>query len=161
MLVLLLMSGCPESQTQILSDPYLTAKTVISQANIALSLADGIFQQWALGQADIQKRAGAQKTFTIIKTSVANGLQLALKGVEIAQTAKQNPDLRVLMGQSEEAWRALTQFLAGILDPKDNSIVVAFTPPNDAAPPAGGVSVKEAALRPHVSPLDSLPISLL
>lgn len=145
----------------MLSDPYLAAKTVINQANIALSLADGIFQQWALGQADIQKRAEAQKTFTIIKTSVANGLQLALKGVDIAQTAKQNPDLRVLMDQSEEAWKALTQFLIGILDPKDNSIIVTFSPPNDAAPPTGGVSVKEAALKPYISPLDTLPISLI
>ena len=41
------LSGCPNPETGKI-DPYLTAKTIINQAQTALSLADGIFNQWLI-----------------------------------------------------------------------------------------------------------------
>jgi len=111
-----LMLGCPNPQTGAI-DPYLTARTVIMQAQVGMAVADGIFGQWALMQTDKDKAAKAQETYTKIKGAVANGLQLALDGVDIAEQAKKDPDVTKLLAQANEAWGSLHKFLGDLLGP--------------------------------------------
>jgi hypothetical protein len=116
LMVALLAWGCPDPQTGKI-DPYLTARTIILQANTALSVADGIFQQWLLGQSDQEKVAKAQKTYTLAKSGVTNGLQMALNGVNIAEQAKKDPDIKKLMSEANEAWTSLRKFLEDLFAP--------------------------------------------
>jgi len=112
----LLLVGCPNPITGKV-DPYLTARTVIMQAQMGLSVADGIFGQWALMQSDKEKAAKAQETYLKIKTAIGNGLQLALDGVDIAEQAKKDPDVTKLLAQANGAWGDLTKFLGDLLGP--------------------------------------------
>lgn len=106
----IIVTACPNPETGKI-DPYLTARTIILQANTALSVADGIFQQWLLGQSDQEKVVKAQKTYTLAKSGVTNGLQMALNGVNIAEQAKKDPDIKELMKEANEAWGSLRKFL--------------------------------------------------
>lgn len=106
--------GCPDPVTGQV-DPYLTARTIILQANTALALADGIFGQWVLGQSDVEKAKKAQAIYTKSKTGVANGLQLALNGVAIAQQAKTDPDITKLMAEANKAWINLRKFIEDLM----------------------------------------------
>lgn len=154
--------GCPDPQTGKI-DPYLTARTIILQANTALSLSDGIFGQWLLGQTDAEKAKKAETTYRKIKTSVANGLQLALNGVAIAQQVKEDPDIKKLMAEANGAWDNLRKFLEDLLaKPEDAALVTVAAAP--ASQPAttktsGGVSSTTHALTSK-SPLDALPKKL-
>lgn len=105
--------ACPDPQTGKI-DPYLTARTIILQANTALAVADGIFQQWLLGQADAEQVKKAQNTYVLAKSGVTNGLQAALNGVNIAELAKKDPDIEKLMAEANEAWGSLRSFLTDL-----------------------------------------------
>jgi hypothetical protein len=165
-LLALVAWGCPDPQTGKV-DPYLTARTIILQANTALALSDGIFNQWLLGQTDAEKAKKAQTTYQKVKTSVSNGLQLALNGVAIAEQAKKDPDVKKLMAEANGAWDNLRKFLEDLLaKPEDAALVtVASAAEPPASQPAttktsGGVASKTSALTAKKSPLDSLPKKL-
>lgn len=161
----LLCWGCPDPQTGKI-DPYLTARTIILQANTALGLADGIFGQWMLGQTNAEKAKKAQATYTKVKTSVSNGLQLALNGVAIAEQAKEDPDIKKLMVEANGAWDNLRKFLEDLLaKPEDAALVAVGPTAAPASQPAttktsGGIASKTHALTSKKSPLDALPKKL-
>jgi hypothetical protein len=110
----LLLWGCPNPETGKV-DPYLTARTIILQVQTATALADGIFQQWLLGQPEGEEKDKAKATYYKIKTAVLNGLQLALDGVDIAEQAKKDPDLTKLLEKADAAWQDLQKFLTDLL----------------------------------------------
>lgn len=110
MVLATMVVACPDPTTGKI-DPYLTARSIILQANTAVALADGIFQQWLLGQTNTEKLEKAQHTYVLAKSGVVNGLQMALNGVNIAQQAKTDPDIVKLMAEANEAWGSLRSFL--------------------------------------------------
>jgi len=157
------LAACPDPQTGKVS-PYLTARTIINQANTALALADGIFTQWMLGQADAEKAKKAQTTYVRVKTAVANGLQVAYAGVGIAEQAKRDPDVAKLLAQADEAWKALSKLLGGLLgagDPGVTVVLAAGSPPASQPAAKGTVGSKTSALTTKSSPLNALPASLI
>jgi hypothetical protein len=160
--------GCPDPQTGKI-DPYLTARTVILQANTALALADGIFNQWLLGQTDAEKAKRTQQIYEKTRTAVSNGLQLALNGVDIAQQAKEDPDVAKLMAEADKAWKSLSKFLTDLLAKGDPGVTVALaegdkeggTPASQPATTSGGVGVKRSAVKVKQSAAMALPKSLI
>ena len=152
--------GCPDPTTGKI-DPYLTARTVINQASIGVTLAEGIFNQWLFAQTDAEKAKKTQATFEKIKTSVLNGLQLALNGVAIAEQAKKDPNIADLMVAANDAWGNLRKFLEDLLaKPEDAALVTVATAPSSQPTTAkGGVNVKTSALVIK-SPIDALPKKL-
>lgn len=160
-LLALVAWGCPDPQTGKI-DPYLTARTIINQGNIGVTLAEGIFNQWLFAQTDAEKAKKTQATFEKIKTGVLNGLQLALNGVAIAEQAKKDPNITELMVAANDAWGNLRKFLEDLLaKPEDAALVtVASTAPASQPTTAkGGVNVKTSALVIK-SPLEALPKKL-
>jgi hypothetical protein len=160
--------GCPNPETGKV-DPYLTARTIILQANTALALASGIFSQWLLGQSDAEKAKTTQAIYEKTRTAVSNGLQLALNGVDIAQQAKEDPDVGKLMAEADKAWKSLSKFLTDLLAKGDPGITVAIaegdaegsTAASQPATTSGGVGVKRSAVTVKQSPLMALPKSLI
>jgi len=142
----LTLQGCPDPNTGKI-DPYLTARTIILQANTSLALADGIFNQWLLSQSDADKAKKTQEVFEKARTVVANSLQLALNGVTIAETAKTNPNMADLMKEANAAWVNLRKLLEDL-----------FVSPPDAAQPVPRVIAKNEV--PVASPVDNLPRQL-
>ena len=120
----LLLWGCPNPETGKV-DPYLTARTIILQFQTATSLADGIFQQWLLGQPEGEPKDQAEAKYLKIKTAVLNGLQLALDGVDIAEQAKEDPDVTKLLEKADAAWKDLQKFLADLLAPTGDAVAKA------------------------------------
>lgn len=159
-LAVFLLVGCPNPETGKI-DPYLTARTIINQANVGVALADGIFNQWALGQTDVEKVKKYSATFQKIKTGVVNGVQLALNGVDIAEQAKTDPNVKDLMAAANEAWGSLRKFLEDLLaKPEDAALVtIATAPTSQPATTQGGVGVRTQAMTVK-SPLDALPKKL-
>jgi hypothetical protein len=161
------MSACPDPQTGKVN-PYLTARTVILQANTALALADGIFNQWLLGQTDAEKAKKANDIYQKTRTGVANSLQIALNGVAIAEQAKKDPDIKLLMAEANEAWGNLRKFLEDLLSkPEDAALVVlgpakaAASQPTPTTPATvGGVSSTTHAVKVKRSPISALPEKL-
>lgn len=157
-------TGCPDPQTGKV-DPYLTARTVILQANTALALADGIFNQWLLAQTDLEKAKKTQAIYEKTRTAVSNGLQLALNGVDIAQQAKEDPDVAKLMAEADKAWQSLSKFLSDLLGKEDSGVTVALaegeTAASQPATTSGGVGVSRSAVKVKSSPLNALPRSLV
>jgi hypothetical protein len=156
--------GCPNPETGKI-DPYLTAKTIILQANTALALADGIFNQWLLGQADAEKAKKTEAIYTKTRTSVANGLQLALNGVAIAEQAKKDPDIKLLMAEANKAWTNLRKFLEDLLAKEDDAALVeavagGTAPASQPTTTSGEVKSATSALTQKVSPLHNLPKTL-
>jgi len=168
------LTACPNPETGKI-DPYLTARTIILQANTALGLADGIFGQWYLGKM-LTDQDIANKTKLIYektKTGVANGLQIALNGVAIAEQAKKDPNIQLLMGEADKAWQNLRKFLTDLLAKQEDAKLVTLAdapkkePPTSApvtkddpkAPPK--VAVKTSAITVKVDALKNLPKTLL
>lgn len=147
--------ACPDPQTGKI-DPYLTARTIINQANTALALSDGIFNQWLLAQTDMEKAKEIQLKYQKIRTAVANGLQLALNGVAIAEQAKKDPDIKLLMAEANKAWDNLRQFLEDLLSKPDAPAV--------ATGPTTQPSTSEVRSTTHAltvkDPLKNLPKKL-
>jgi hypothetical protein len=159
----LLVWACPNPETGKI-DPYLTARTIINQAQTALALADGIFNQWMWAQADPEKVKKYSAAYQKIKTSVANGLLLAFNGVDIAEQAKTDPNVEDLLVEANKAWTNLRKFLSDLLaKPEDAQTVedvVASAAPSTQPTTAPGVGVKKSALTQKVSPLLNLPKKL-
>lgn len=148
------VSACPDPQTGKI-DPYMTARTVVIQANVALSLADGIFNQWLLSQTDQEKAKTVRASYQKIKTAVANGLQLALNGIDIAEQAKKDPNITALMSLANDAWSNLRKFLEDLMSKPDAAKavdMVASAPPAAKQPSTGGVGSTKSALTQKVSP---------
>lgn len=117
-LVALFIVGCPNPETGK-TDPWLTARTVILQSKNAVSIAESIFMQWTFSQTDAEKVKKSQETFYKIKTAVLNGFTLAMDGVNIAQQAKEEPDVTKLLSQANTAWADLHKFLGDLLGDKE------------------------------------------
>jgi len=149
--------GCPDPVTGQV-DPYLTARTIILQANTALAMADGIFGQWLLGQADAEKVKKAQNTYVVAKSGVANGLQIALNGVNIAENAKKEFDIKLLMAEANKAWTSLRAFLEELFKSE-----VPTTQPAVKVATTDGVTAIRAKLKLIKKPtaLKNLPKSLI
>lgn len=168
LVIALVAVGCPDPQTGKI-DPYLTARTIILQANTSLALASGIFAQWLLGQSDSEKAKKTQAIYEKTRTAVSNGLQLALNGVAIAQQAKEDPDVAKLLAQADKAWQSLSKLLGDLLAKGDPGVTVALAEGDTegsmaASQPAttsGGVGVKRSAVKVKLSPLMALPKSLI
>lgn len=113
LVALLLLVGCPGPGGKV--DPYATARTVINSMQFSVSFADAIFNQWAIKQTDPAKVKAASEKYAYIRLLVLDGLQAALKGVDIAEQAKKDPDMTKLMDQAELAWKDVRVFLADLL----------------------------------------------
>lgn len=142
--------ACPDPQTGKI-DPYLTARIIVLQANTSLALADGIFNQWLLGQT-AEKQKKASTTYQKIKIGVVNGLQLALNGVTIAEQAKKDLNFEDLMVAANDAWTNLRKFLEDLFGKPAVDVAA-------SQPTAGEVKIKRSALT-TVSPLTNLPKTL-
>ena len=117
-LVAVFIVGCPNPETGK-TDPWLTARVLIFQSKNAVPIAESIFMQWTFAQTDAEKVKKAQETFYKIKTAVLNGFALALDGVNIAQQAKEEPDVTKLLAQASLAWADLHKFLGDLLGDKE------------------------------------------
>jgi len=161
LLAAVLLLGCPGPDGKV--DPYLTAHTVINQVSLALPIAQGIFNQWALMQTDQAKVKAAEQTFAKVSTAVANGLKIAHDGVDIAKAAKETPDVTKLLAQADMAWKDLYKFLDGLLAKGADGITVALAEgaPPPASQPAGEVAVKRSAVKVNKSPMTYLPQTLV
>lgn len=113
LLALFLLVGCPGPSGKV--DPYITARAVISGAQMSLTLADGIFMQWAVTQTDPAKVKAATEKFNYIKLCVADGLRIANDAVNVAEAAKAPVDITKIMDQAEIAWKDLRVFLTDLL----------------------------------------------
>lgn len=154
-LVVFLLMGCPNPETGKI-DPYLTARTVINQANVGVALADGIFNQWVLAQSDAEKAKKAQITYQGIKTNVLNGLQVALNGVAIAEQAKKDPNVTDLMVAANNAWDSLRNFMEDLFTKQgDTTLVTATSQPTTKE----GVRVMSSTISIRL-PLNNLPKKL-
>ena len=169
LLGVLFLWACPNPTTGK-TDPYLTARIVINQAQTAVALADGIFNQWLLGQADAVKAKESAAKYQKIKTGVANGLQLAYSGVDIAEQADEDPDIAKLLAQADTAWKDLSKLLGDLLG--DGSVAVevpglATIPAPQPTNPDGGATSPPAigkttlAMTAAPNPLTALPKSLI
>lgn len=156
--------GCPNTGT-MRSDPYVVSHMVINQAGLALTIAEGIFNQWLLTQSDMKKIRKARLTFAKVHTLVAGGLKLAHDGVRIAEKAKETPDVVALLSEADDAWGDLRQFLSDLLDDGNHGIIVSDPgEPDDggdefAAP--GGVGKRVLAMTTTTNPMDALPVSII
>lgn len=108
----LLLCSCPGPGGKV--DPWLTARTIITQTQNALFFIDGIFNQWLLGQPD-DKRDEVESKYLMVRQAVIDGLRLALDGVDIAEQAKKDPDVQKLMEAADKAWLDLKTFVANLL----------------------------------------------
>jgi len=113
-LLAFVLSGCPNPETGKV-DPWLTAKTIINQSRLGVPIADTIFLQWELSQADEEKVARAKATYSKVKLAVLDGLQVAYDGVVLAEQAKTDPDMAKLMDKAEKAWASLRTFIEGLM----------------------------------------------
>lgn len=156
--VVCVVAGCPDPKTGKLN-PYLTARTIINQASLSLPVAEGIFNQWAAQQADVEKRIKAQLKFARVKTAVANGIRLAHHGVNIAEQAREDPNAAKLLAHADAAWKDLYRFLDSLLVSGDSEVVVVVGPRPDSGGPT--VGAKKSALSMKGSPLLALPVSLI
>lgn len=154
-MAVMMMVACPDPLTGKI-DPYMTARTVINQAGVSLALADGIFNQWLLAQSDVEKAKKTQATYVQIKTAVANGLQVAYVGVGIAEQAKKDPDISKLLAEADNAWKALSKLLGGLLGAGDSEVTVAL-----ATAPASQPATGSKAPLAKINPMDYLPKSLI
>lgn len=116
-----LLVGCPNPDTGKV-DPYITARAIILQVQTAVSLADGIFQQWAVGQPSGEELEKTKATYYKIKTAIFNGIKLALDGVDIAEQAKEDPDVNKLLEKADAAWKDLKNFLSDLFAKTSNAI---------------------------------------
>lgn len=105
-------TACPGPGGKI--DPWLTARTIITQTQTAMAMADGIFNQWALHQSE-DKAKEAKAKYLKVRQTVLNSLQLALDGVAIAEQAKKDPDVKKLMEKANAAWVDLQKLLTDLL----------------------------------------------
>lgn len=156
LLTAVLMLGCPGPSGQI--DPYLTAHTVINQVALALPIAQGIFNQWALMQTDPVKVKEAEKVFAKVYTAVSNGLKIAHDGVDIAKTAKETPDVAKLLAQADMAWKDLYKLLDDLLAKGADGITVALV---ERTPPPASQPVVKAPVKVTTSPMTFLPKTLI
>jgi hypothetical protein len=114
-LLFVLLAGCPGLTNCKGTDPYATARLVIGGTQIAVQSSEAVFMAWAATQTDMEKVKVALAKFTKIKAAVLQGLQVALDGVDIAQQAKTDPDIKKLMAQAETAFQDLRKLLEGLL----------------------------------------------
>lgn len=159
-LFIFLWAGCPSPVTGKI-DPYLTARTIILQANTAVVLSDGIFNQWLLGQTDPEKAHSSTLAYERIKTRVSYGLRLALDGITIAEQAQKNPDVAALMESAEKAWIDLRAFITELLKKPEDAALVSLPacPATQSPTDMAGVSSKTLPLT-RSSPVDALPLKL-
>jgi hypothetical protein len=106
------LTGCPGPGGKV--DPWLTARTIITQTQTAMALSDGIFNQWKLTQPE-DKAKEAEAKYLKIRNTVLNSLQLALDSVDIAEQAKKDLDIKKLMEKANAAWADLQKLLSDLL----------------------------------------------
>jgi hypothetical protein len=111
---ILFLSGCPAAWK---TDPWLAARTILNGVTTALVIADGIFNQWYSGQADMEKANKTRATYQHVRQVVTDGLSVASQGVEIAKTMKQEPDISKLMVEVDKAWKELRKLLDDLTTP--------------------------------------------
>jgi hypothetical protein len=134
LVLLALFSACPGFTNCKVSDLYSTARLVIGGTQIAVQSSEAVFMAWAATQTDMEKVKAALTKFTKIKAAVLQGLQVALDGVDIAQKAQTDPDIKKLMAAAETAFQDLRKMLEELLAkpttaPKD--LKIAKAPPSD------------------------------
>lgn len=125
---------CPVSG----SNPYNVARAVIQAAQLALNVAAGVFASFG--------SPSSQPQFIQISTAVADGLKLALDGVNVAEEQKSGFDLNKLMANAESSYQDLRAFLTalqGRSGPTTKRGLRQFTvkdlPPTLLPPPRGSV----------------------
>lgn len=159
-IIFALILGCVNPQTGKV-DPYVTARSTISQAQIVVSLADGIFTQWAVAQTDQSKVTKATETYARAKTGVANGLRLALDGVNIAEAAKKDPNIESIGKYANAAWNDLYALLTGLIK-KDGVQISVVGPATLPIPESSSGGIGKAAMALTISePFATLPKILI
>jgi len=115
-LLAMLFVACPGfTSCEGKTDPYTIARLTISGTQVAVQASEAVFMAWAAAQTDMEKVKAALAKFTKIKSSVLQGLQVALDGVDIAQQAKTDPDIKKLMALAETAFQDLRKLLEELL----------------------------------------------
>ena len=106
---------------QSLPDGYVIARATVQGAQILLAGADGLFEVLT-AFIDAEKLKDVKATFYRIRASVVTGLQLALDGINVAESQKQGFDLGKLMAQANAAWTDLRAFLESLSAPAMKSV---------------------------------------
>lgn len=132
-----LMLGCVSPQTGKV-DPYITARATISQAQVVVSLADGVFTQWSVTQTDPGKVTKATATYARVKTGVVNGLRLAYDAVNIAEAAHKEPDMEAIGRYANAAWTDLYSLLSGLVKKENVPVSVAGPATFPTSEPSSG-----------------------
>lgn len=135
-LLLCLLPACPrtpDATTKPPIDPYATARTIILGTQLVVALSDGAFEIAASFLAP-DKVPAARGTFVKIKTSVVDGLKVALDAVAVAESQKQGFDLAKLMAPAEAAYQSLIKFILSLKAPAASA--PAATPPSTPLPPS-------------------------
>jgi len=115
LILLALLPSCPGLTNCKGTDPYATARLVVSGTQIAVQSSEAIFMVWAATQTDMEKVKVALAKFTKIKAAILQGLQVAMDGIDIAQQAKTDPDIKKLMAAAETAFQDLRKLLEELL----------------------------------------------
>ena len=132
LLSLSLLPSCPaptpQSPTVTRPDVYETARLIVNTAqSLGLASADGAFALWA-AFADPDAAAVATPKYQAVRKGIVDGLEVALSCIDTAEKQRQGFDLRVLMKSAEDAWGALSAFLAdlgvGALQPRYRELLL-------------------------------------
>lgn len=113
----LLIAGCPHNGPGPVINPYSTARGVIQLAQIALTMADGVFEEWAGAQTDLIMVEATRAKYTKVRTAVADGLKVAMDAVAVAEAAGTEIDLSKILAAAETAWQDLRKFLSDLGTP--------------------------------------------
>jgi hypothetical protein len=93
------------------SSSYVLARAIVQCAEVTLSIARGIFEQWVNKQTDTTKVADARTKFEHIMLLVEDGLKSALDAIDIAEKLSTSIDVVTIMAAAESAYKDLRQFL--------------------------------------------------
>lgn len=152
-LLAMLFVACPGfTNCEGKTDPYTIARLTINGTQVAVQASEAVFMMWASTQTDMEKVKAALAKFTKIKAAVLQGLQVALDGVDIAQQAKTDPDIRKLMAAAETAFQDLRKLLEEIL---------AKPGPSSQPVPKDPKAVKKAVPSDLDKAFENLPKTLL
>jgi hypothetical protein len=109
-----LIAGCPHNGPGPVISPYTTARAAIQTAQIALSMADGVFEIWAGTQTDLLAVEAARAKYLKVRTAVADGLKVAMDAVALAEAVGVDLDLGKVLAAAEAAWQDLRKFLSDL-----------------------------------------------
>jgi hypothetical protein len=148
-LFVLFLFGCPPT-----TNPYIAAKTVISSAQTAVSVADSIFENWVTSQPDKTVVESQRRRYAQLRLAVVQGLEVAYQSVNVAEELKAGMDVPVILQKADTAWSALRLFINEVFVKYPANIPLL----NETKTGDGGAKIKTYT---YDGPLKLLPISLI